>query len=94
MIEYTTLKKEERGNDKTHLCLIIGSHSFHCRTTSFRLTYLVTYLYGQGEHEAIHYGLWMTYPTYSAGSGACDKQMQGLNYTFDRFVQRKVHLFC
>jgi hypothetical protein len=53
-----------------------------------------TYQYGQGEHEAIHYGLWMTYPTYSAGKGACDKQLQGLNYTFDRFVQRKVHLFC
>src|SRR6266576_3090645 len=33
----------------------------------------------------------MTYPTYSAGIGACGKQMQGLDNTFDRFAQRKVH---
>ncbi|SRR6266567_1903689 len=49
------------------------------------------FAYLSGEHEAIHNGLWMTYPTYSAGIGACGKQIPGLEDIFDRFVQGKAH---
>src|SRR5438445_8943510 len=49
------------------------------------------FAYLPAEHEAIHNGSWMTLSYLLAGAEACGKQMQGLDNTFDRLVQRKVH---